>query len=48
LEARRRCPTCERVKDYYIPRRYGECLDCAGITPPTNWPDPADGLGVAA
>jgi hypothetical protein len=25
---RRTCPTCEQVKDYYIPTRYGECLDC--------------------
>jgi hypothetical protein len=29
LTARRTCPTCGQVKDYYIPRRYGECLDCA-------------------
>jgi hypothetical protein len=28
LTARRTCPTCGQVKDYYIPRRYGECLDC--------------------
>lgn len=28
LTARRTCPTCQRVKDYYIPRRHGECLDC--------------------
>ncbi len=28
LLARRTCATCHRVKDYYIPRRYGECLDC--------------------
>ena len=28
LAARRTCPTCGQVKDYYIPRRYGECLDC--------------------
>jgi hypothetical protein len=34
LEARRTCPTCRQVKAYYIPRRYGECLDCApGGTP---------------
>jgi hypothetical protein len=31
LLARRTCSTCERVCDYYIPRRYGECLDCAGV-----------------
>jgi hypothetical protein len=29
LTARRTCPTCAQVKDYYIPRRHGECLDCA-------------------
>jgi hypothetical protein len=29
LIARRTCPTCDQVKDYYIPRRLGECLDCA-------------------
>jgi hypothetical protein len=28
LLARRTCPTCQQVKDYYIPRRHGECLDC--------------------
>ncbi|AVT41588.1 hypothetical protein C6W10_17965 [Plantactinospora sp. BB1] len=28
LLARRTCPECEQVKPYYIPRRYGECLDC--------------------
>ncbi|GII23178.1 RRQRL motif-containing zinc-binding protein [Planosporangium mesophilum] len=28
LSARRTCPTCGQVKGYYIPRRYGECLDC--------------------
>ena len=33
LTARRTCYTCRQVKDYYIPRRYGECLDCtpAGV-----------------
>jgi hypothetical protein len=30
LLARRVCSTCTQVKPYYIPRRYGECLDCAG------------------
>jgi hypothetical protein len=25
----RTCTTCWQVKDYTIPRRYGECLDCA-------------------
>jgi hypothetical protein len=29
LTARRTCPTCNQVKNYYIPRRHGECLDCA-------------------
>ena len=29
LLARRTCPTCHHIKDYYIPRRHGECLDCA-------------------
>ena len=29
LLARRTCPTCTQVQPYYIPRRYGECLDCA-------------------
>jgi hypothetical protein len=29
LEARRTCPTCLEVREYVIPRRYGECLDCA-------------------
>lgn len=28
LTARRTCSTCQQVKPYYIPRRYGECLDC--------------------
>lgn len=30
LLARRTCRTCEQVKPYYIPRRYGECLTCHG------------------
>lgn len=30
LLARRTCATCGQVKGYYIPRRLGECLDCAG------------------
>lgn len=29
LLARRTCPTCRVIRDYYIPRRLGECLDCA-------------------
>jgi hypothetical protein len=28
LQARRTCRSCGQVKPYYIPRRYGECLDC--------------------
>lgn len=28
LVARRTCPTCRNLRPYYIPRRYGECLDC--------------------
>ena len=31
LIARRTCRSCGQYKPYYIPRRYGECLDCAGI-----------------
>lgn len=33
LRARRTCPTCRVERGYYIPRRYGECLDCAGVIP---------------
>ena len=29
LLARRTCPTCRRVRPYYIPRSLGECLTCA-------------------
>lgn len=29
LSARRTCPTCCRVRPYYIPRSLGECLDCS-------------------
>lgn len=29
LTARRTCATCEQVKPYYIPRRFGECFDCS-------------------
>ncbi len=28
LTAGRTCPDCGRVRDYYIPRRTGACLDC--------------------
>ncbi|GIG03245.1 RRQRL motif-containing zinc-binding protein [Catellatospora citrea] len=28
LTARRTCPTCHQVRPYYIPRRFGRCLDC--------------------
>lgn len=31
LTARRRCPTCHRIRDYYIPCSLGQCLTCAGI-----------------
>ena len=30
LRARRTCRDCGQVKPYYIPRRYGCCLDCHG------------------
>ncbi len=29
LTARRTCPTCREVCDYFIPRSLGECLACA-------------------
>jgi hypothetical protein len=29
LLARQVCPTCGEAVGYYIPRRYGQCLDCA-------------------
>ncbi len=28
LAARRTCPDCGQLRDYYIPRRTGACLDC--------------------
>ncbi len=28
LRARRTCPACGEVRDYYIPRSLGECLTC--------------------
>ncbi len=28
LRARRTCPTCHRLRPYYIPRSLGECLTC--------------------
>jgi hypothetical protein len=31
LTARRTCATCGQFQPYYIPRRYGECLDCARL-----------------
>ena len=34
LLARRTCPDCTQVKPYYIPRRYGECLDCTPADAP--------------
>jgi hypothetical protein len=33
LEARRTCSTCGEVRGYTIPRRFGECLDCAEPAP---------------
>jgi hypothetical protein len=30
LRARRTCVTCGTEKPYYIPRSFGECLDCHG------------------
>ncbi|TDC43622.1 RRQRL motif-containing zinc-binding protein [Micromonospora sp. KC213] len=30
LRARRTCAVCGLVQPYYIPRRYGCCLDCHG------------------
>ncbi|MFF5295004.1 RRQRL motif-containing zinc-binding protein [Paractinoplanes globisporus] len=28
LRARRTCPTCGEIRDYYIPRSLSECLTC--------------------
>jgi hypothetical protein len=28
LRARRTCTTCGELRNYYIPRSFGECLDC--------------------
>jgi hypothetical protein len=28
MRARRTCPTCQQEQPYYIPRRWGECIDC--------------------
>lgn len=28
LRARRTCPTCREIRDYYIPRSLRECLTC--------------------
>jgi hypothetical protein len=36
LEARRTCSTCGEIRDYFIPRRFGECLDCAEDPGPTS------------
>jgi hypothetical protein len=30
IAARRVCPTCKTEKPYEIPKRFGECNDCAG------------------
>lgn len=31
LLARMLCASCGEYQDYYIPRRYGRCLNCEGI-----------------
>ena len=31
MRARRTCPTCGQVKNYCIPRRHGECIDCLPV-----------------
>ncbi|GAB3157636.1 hypothetical protein GCM10027290_59030 [Micromonospora sonneratiae] len=31
LAARRTCPTCGIVRDYFIPRSLGECLTCSPV-----------------
>ncbi|WP_412540230.1 RRQRL motif-containing zinc-binding protein [Longispora sp. K20-0274] len=31
LRARRTCSTCRTERTYYIPRKFGECLTCAGM-----------------
>lgn len=31
LLARTLCKTCDEYADYFIPRRYGQCLHCEGI-----------------
>lgn len=36
LEARKTCGTCGQVRDYFIPRKYGECLDCLSGTGTTE------------
>ena len=36
LRARRTCPTCEQVRPYYIPRSFGECLDCRDARHPAH------------
>ena len=36
MTARRTCTTCGHVRWYVIPRRYGECLDCAEAAPTTE------------
>ena len=37
LEARRTCPTCREVREYVIPRRFGECLHCAEPAGLARW-----------
>lgn len=34
LLARRTCPVCAKVRDYYIPRRTGACLACEPVVHP--------------
>lgn len=33
LLARRTCPGCQQIRDYYIPRRTGVCLACEDTSP---------------
>ncbi|MGH3657719.1 MAG: RRQRL motif-containing zinc-binding protein [Micromonosporaceae bacterium] len=38
LTARRTCGTCQQVREYFIPRSLGECIDCA---PGSSWKEAA-------
>lgn len=42
LRARRTCSTCGVEQTYYIPRHYGQCLDCEGFPPADHVPHPGD------